>query len=196
MKNLFFFLFLTVLSAAVATAAGVTVTWDKNPDADYYQVYAAKPDTPGNFELISGQLTDNLFEITGLPKDTAHLISVKAFNAWGNSSDFSDAILVTDHTLVTINTNRTGKTLTWDSYPIKTGISGFSLTYSPKAAPVIISDVNATSFDLCTLQLDPDVPYSVTISAIGLSGTQVGPQSTPIVFTNHTPVKITGVKIQ
>jgi len=188
MKNLFFVLFLTVFSAVFATA-DMTVTWNKNPDADYYQVFSSKTG-------ISGQLTENLFVIKGLPKDTPHLISVKAFNCFGNSSDFSDEISVIDHTLVAINTSHTGKTLTWDSYPIKAGISGFSLAYSETAAPIIISDVNATSFDMCTLPLDPDVPYSVTISAIGLSGTQVGPQSTPVVFTNHTPVKITGVKIQ
>jgi len=34
MKNLFFVLFLTVLSA-VSAIADVTVTWDANPDAEY-----------------------------------------------------------------------------------------------------------------------------------------------------------------
>jgi len=197
MKNLLFVLFLTVLSA-VSAIADVTVTWDANPDAEYYRIYASQ--AAGAPAPISGNITATEYVITGLPKDTACLISVKAFNACGNSSDFSDALAVVDHTPVAVATTRTGSSLIWNAYPVPSGISGFRLTCTSPPDPVgithIIPDTSLTSFEMCSLKLAPDVPYSVTLSAIGLSGGQAGPPSEPVIYTNHTPIKITGVKVQ
>jgi len=197
MKNLFLVLFLTVLGA-VNAIADVTVTWNANPDAEYYRIYASQ--AAGAPALISGNITATEYIITGLPKDTACLISVKAFNACGNSSDFSDALAVVDHTPVTVATTRTGSSLIWNEYPVPSGISGFRmvLTTPNGGADItqVIPDTSTTSFDLCSLNLTPDVPYTVTLSAIGFSGDQAGPPSEPVTFTNHTPLKITGVKVK
>ena len=79
------------LLAVKANAMDVTLQWDTNEDAEYYVVYYGT--TSGNYTQNSTNITAPTVEytVTGLA-DTTWYFSVKAFNSFGNSSDFSDEI--------------------------------------------------------------------------------------------------------
>lgn len=65
--------------------------WDANPDADYYVVYFGA--TSHNYTQNSTKIPTETTEYT-LPilSEGTWYFSVKAFNEFGNSSDFSDEL--------------------------------------------------------------------------------------------------------
>ena len=69
--------------------ARVVLEWDANPDADYYVVYYGT--TPYNYTQTSPNIPAETtkYILPTLPEGTWYF-SVKAFNEFGNSSDFSD----------------------------------------------------------------------------------------------------------
>ncbi|GAB6094094.1 hypothetical protein JCM14469_03460 [Desulfatiferula olefinivorans] len=77
-------------------AADPALRWDANADADYYVVYwrTAGESVPGGQSdpIDAGTLSYPLWACDG---QTTWYYSVKAFNACGNSSDFSDEIQTT-----------------------------------------------------------------------------------------------------
>lgn len=84
--------FLVILTIVVKSyALDVTLTWDPNEDADYYVVYYGTE--PGNYTLKSDNIPVPTVEYTVMGLDPAiWYFSVKAFNQFGNSSDFSDEV--------------------------------------------------------------------------------------------------------
>jgi PKD repeat protein len=77
--------------ATMAFAMDVTLQWDTNADADYYVVYYGTES--GNYTQNSANIAAPAVNhtVTGLTETTWYF-SVKAFNSYGNSSDFSDEI--------------------------------------------------------------------------------------------------------
>ena len=80
-------------------AASVTLSWTKNIDADYYTVYWINLDETvetGSVDVLqpaTGLVVEHTLD--GLKVDTRYSFSVKAFNNFGNSSDYSEWILAT-----------------------------------------------------------------------------------------------------
>ena len=93
MKNTLLLFILVLLALAVAsTSFGASLQWDKNADADSYAVYIREK---GSAEWTEAEknITGSTWEIPVLAGDnTVYEFSVKAFNACGNSSDYSDAV--------------------------------------------------------------------------------------------------------
>ncbi|GAB6095473.1 hypothetical protein JCM14469_17250 [Desulfatiferula olefinivorans] len=74
-------------------AADAVLEWDENADADYYVVYwSTDPDhfTEENSMEIPSDLT--FVELKDAEDGRVYNYAVKAFNACGNSSDFSDTV--------------------------------------------------------------------------------------------------------
>lgn len=81
------------LPCASVFAESPVLTWDANGDADYYQVYM-RARGESEYTLVSGQIPAGTtsFRLMPAPGNEIHYFSVKAFNNYGNSSDFSDEI--------------------------------------------------------------------------------------------------------
>lgn len=103
MKNFFKLLFLILvimlmpILAANAAEKNVTLEWDENADADSYVVYWSR--TSGEFTDVAntlkiGKVTSATVTILDV-QDGDYYFAVKAFNSCGNSSDFSDEVLLT-----------------------------------------------------------------------------------------------------
>ncbi|MBU1170892.1 MAG: hypothetical protein KKD44_15135 [Proteobacteria bacterium] len=86
-------LFISTLAATGVWAAAPALQWDNNSDADYYVVYwrTTSESTPSEHSapIPAGTLS---FPLSASPDGKEYFYSVKAFNACGNSSDFSDEI--------------------------------------------------------------------------------------------------------
>jgi len=82
------------LIVAKPSAMDVTLQWDTNEDADYYVVYYGT--SSGNYTKTSQNIDAPTIQhtVTGLSQAIWYF-SVKAFNSFGNSSDFSDEIAYT-----------------------------------------------------------------------------------------------------
>lgn len=94
MKKVFLLFFTSLMFLSnLAYAEDAILEWDENTDADYYVVYwSTEPDSfseedsmeiPGDFTFVELEDTDEGQEF---------YFSVKAFNIYGNSSDFSDTV--------------------------------------------------------------------------------------------------------
>ena len=79
---------IALLFVAKATAMDVALQWDTNADADYYVVYYGT--SSGNYTQTSANVAapTTQYTVTGLAETTWYF-SVKAFNIFGNSSDYS-----------------------------------------------------------------------------------------------------------
>ena len=97
-KVILFLICISVFLTNVCFAADKTVSlqWDHNQDADYYIVYWGTE--PGTYTketpkiVIPTQTADIL--ITDVVEDQTYYFAVKAYNEYGNSSDFSQEVSV------------------------------------------------------------------------------------------------------
>jgi len=80
------------------TTAEVTLEWDRNPDADYYVVYFGPLHNYFTHNTVNipqpAEGTHVTYTVKDLSKCNDWYFSVKAFNVFGNSSDFSDETMV------------------------------------------------------------------------------------------------------
>ncbi len=90
------FLVILILICCFASdtfAKDVTLEWDLNYDADYYVVYWGN--SSGDYfeysENIDVQETE--YTVTDISESDTWYFTVKAFNSYGNSSDFSDEMI-------------------------------------------------------------------------------------------------------
>lgn len=74
-------------------AEAAKLTWDLNEDADYYRVYW-RPDSEDFSEENSLELPSDILslELQESTNGEIYYFKVKAFNSFGNSSDFSEVI--------------------------------------------------------------------------------------------------------
>ena len=71
--------------------ADVTLTWDQNDCADYYVVYSKPAGSSEEYTEIAKTVGDELTITFASPdKRQEYVYAVKAFNRFGNSSDFSE----------------------------------------------------------------------------------------------------------
>lgn len=109
------------VSVATSVSGSVTLQWDTNEDADYYVVYWGEntKNYTANSDNINSPTTS--YTVTGLDKKI-YYFAVKAFNACGNSSDFSDEITQNLSTVSTAfaTTTTTGTTPTTTTGDIQT----------------------------------------------------------------------------
>jgi|GEM_PF-4950910 len=117
----------TALMMTTKTSDSIGITWTAATDnvgVVGYRVYVNSESTPVNATLITG----TTYIISGLSPSSVYQITVKAFDAAGNSSTFSNSISVTTDSVVTVDltapTRPTGLTAT--------GItsSGFTLNWA------------------------------------------------------------------
>ena len=91
--NEHYYLIILLLLFPVVSFAGVVLQWDQNDDADYYIVYWG--DSPGDYsEGYSVEISDDVtqFSLSTPTGGKRYYYAVKAFNRYGNSSDFSDEV--------------------------------------------------------------------------------------------------------
>lgn len=74
-------------------AEAAKLTWDLNEDADYYRVYWS-PDSEDFSEENSLELPSDILslELQESTNGKTYYFKVKAFNSFGNSSDFSEVV--------------------------------------------------------------------------------------------------------
>ncbi|GAB6094588.1 hypothetical protein JCM14469_08400 [Desulfatiferula olefinivorans] len=81
-------------SPALCSAATVSLSWDRNSDADYYIVYwirsDSEPVSPAVDTLSASDAVTETGYVTGDLAAGRYYFAVKAFNSCGNSSDYSD----------------------------------------------------------------------------------------------------------
>ncbi len=79
--------------SSTCLAADPTLTWDANEDAEYYQVFM-RGESDQNYTAVSSQIPAGTtsFRLMPSPDGRYYYFSVKAFNACGNSSDFSEPV--------------------------------------------------------------------------------------------------------
>jgi len=92
MKRLLLCVIMLLIYSSVY-AATVTVAWDPNEDADYYEVYRKKSgETDDKYVSLANNITVTEVLLTISEDNQPYDYTVKAFNTCGNSSDFSNAI--------------------------------------------------------------------------------------------------------
>jgi hypothetical protein len=87
-------LMLVLFSFTAYAADSPRLEWDANDDADYYVVYWSKTPnafTEANSIDVPGDIT--YLELVASPGGEEYYYTVKAFNDYGNSSDFSEPVL-------------------------------------------------------------------------------------------------------
>ena len=85
-------LFLVLLFVFVATTAqALTLEWDPNPDADYYVVYWGEQSREYTGQSIKIEAPVTEYEVPSSAGRGLYF-SVKAFNNYGNSSEYSDEL--------------------------------------------------------------------------------------------------------
>lgn len=90
MKKMFVLtLYFIFALSSLATAEDVSLSWDLNSDADYYVVYFGT--ASGEYSQETEPITETTTTIEIFSAGT-WFFSVKAFNCYGNSSDFSDEV--------------------------------------------------------------------------------------------------------
>jgi len=88
MKKLLLITILLLVSTYVS-AMEVSLSWDVNPDADYYVVYWGEESL--NYTNNSENITGAQYTAENV-SDKQNFFAVKAFNECGNSSGFSDEV--------------------------------------------------------------------------------------------------------
>lgn len=89
-----FFIILLILFTIPSTLLAATLEWDANKDASVYQVYYKPSGSTLAWEPIGDPTQNTAFIIPLLPvQNKDYEFCVKAFNQYGNSSDFSDSIV-------------------------------------------------------------------------------------------------------
>lgn len=91
-KTLFLFLTLMIFLSNIAYADDAILEWDENNDADYYVVYWSTDSdfSEGDSMVIPGDMS--FLELEDSSDGQEYYYTVRAFNACGNTSDFSDSI--------------------------------------------------------------------------------------------------------
>ena len=90
-KLIIFILFLIMITRCTAKAD--TLSWDPNPDASSYSVFSkVDGEADSLFKLVSAGVTVTNLVIPPGEFNKTYVYVVKAYNACGNSSDFSDPV--------------------------------------------------------------------------------------------------------
>lgn len=112
-KSWFTVLLLIFCSFAAAYAADTPMLqWDANDDADYYVVYwSTDPHSFSDENSIEVPVDETFLELVPSPNNEEYYFTVKAFNEFGNSSDFSEPVL-SAHLPLSIYSGKTGKSST------------------------------------------------------------------------------------
>jgi fibronectin type 3 domain-containing protein len=89
--TLFFIIFFSLTFNAFS--AHIILTWDVDSDVESYSIYWGTESGVYTFNIEN--ITSNSYTLTGLNIGTTYYIAIKAFNRYGNSSDFSDEVVYT-----------------------------------------------------------------------------------------------------
>lgn len=178
-----------------------TLLWDKNDCADYYIVYTKLSDDPVWFEA-SNEIYNTFVNMKTLRykndlllEDVLYMFTVKAFNIYGNSSDFADPVSYTlpsnviENIVLTLNKN----ILTWTIKNPET-IAGYSLTLNDTGTVVTTYRYDISEINICRLGLLPGVQSVIYLEAIYQSGEIV--KSNDIVITTKLIDGIYGFHIE
>lgn len=188
-----------------------TLTWDPNPDAEYYVVYCSTVagdwnvvHTTTSATAVSLDLSTVTFKGGPLSPGVNYSFAVKAFNACGNSSDYSDSLAYLIPVPNTINTlGVTGTKLGWTYTNTVDPATSYRITYSTTttgAVPTIVTKtiiVNSSvlSYDLCSSTFLDNVQYTFTVSACNSSGVW-GAESNSVTYTRRSVSKPSNLKIR
>lgn len=163
------------------------LTWDTNPDADYYQVYKWFPnaDGTGYFYLLADSIAATNYTATGLSVNTPYQFSVRAVNHAGPGS-FCAAIALTLPLIAPQNLQCSpgdgAATVTWDAV---SGADYYNLyRWVPWNGTGYYSLVGTTSTLSCadtSRQLIINTPYQYVVCAGNIGG--LGPFSDPVSLT-------------
>lgn len=195
MRIIIFLLSMSLAFASLSIAK--TISWDQNPDADYYIVYT-KPlgSNDSEYTPASEQIRGLSYEFKGLNDGETFDVSVKAFNVCGNGSNFSDSIILTGYNAGSITFTGAGPIVTW-SYDSPELLSGYKINLISASDNVeyFINDGFAKSFNLCSVDgVLTNVEYNVTITPIAVDGTLGSPMEVPIII--KMPEKTQGLRIE
>ena len=94
MKHLIKIIIALMFFATSAQAKNVGLSWDCNQDADYYKISWGT--TPGVYDNTGDNITECSADvlIQDPVEDQVYYFVVKAYNIYGNSSDYSDEVSV------------------------------------------------------------------------------------------------------
>lgn len=139
---------------------------------DHYEIYL-------NGDLLEGHVTESGYKVQGLMPVTNYVFMVRAVNALGKYSDFSDTFQVTTHELKdteppTPPTNLTfagpagpnEALLTWNPGHDNVGINGYEVVYNDVStvAQAVYGEDGLVSFTLGDLV--PETEYTVKVRTI------------------------------
>jgi len=200
----FYLLFVAIVfgSTMAHSAPFTTLSWDPNADAEYYVVYGkvgTSDYTPVLTTTTNAQTTVDLstlmFQDALLKPGIPYTFTIKAFNSCGNSSDFSDAVLYTIPVPTTIANLALNKTsLNWTYTGTDVAVS-HRITYTSATGPKTITiPRGTTTYDLCSISFDVNVPYTLTVATLNDSGIW-GSESNSVTYTRRSLLKPSGVKI-
>jgi len=198
--NYLFILLMTMLMF-ISTVQAEYLVWDANPDADYYIIYCSDTNesdyqvvfTTESEKVNSVDFSTILFNGKPLELNKNYNFLIKAFNCYGNSSDFSDVLVYSIYkpgqVLISLDKNK----IYW-SFADANKLSGYQLSYSNGSTVLHIPlDKTVTSYNLCDLNLTELATYTFTIQPIGDSGVY-GDVSNAISYTRRLPSKVINLR--
>lgn len=202
--KIFKLLFILLLFLSFNNTWADYVAWDLNEDAEFYKVYIKTADdedfkeayTTESATQLQVDMKDILYNNEPLMENIEYFLSVKAFNACGNSSDFSDSITYLIYKPAIPVPTITKNKLTWTySDTIESNPGKFIIEIGMNGSSMFI-DVNGTdrSYDLSKLILPNNATYPITITACANSGV-CGEASSPVSYTRRSPSKVNNVRV-
>lgn len=201
MRKIVFGLLVFLLSSSYVLAD--TLVWDLNDCADYYIVYA-KTDADANWTEVYKTTSENEVEVNlndliykgeKLKTNTTYYFSVKAFNVYGNSSDYSDSVNYVIYKPLAPMLNIAKHAITW-TYEDNSELAGFEVTVSAGSTTPIVKKVDKTirGLDLVPLNLTNGMSYNITVKAYSTSGVY-GDSSNSVIYTRRSPSRIINLRI-
>ncbi|TYP79076.1 lytic polysaccharide monooxygenase [Paenibacillus methanolicus] len=184
------------LNATAVGATTATLTWGASTDnvaVSGYEVYAGANATP--IATVPGnQISVN---VTNLAAGTTHTLTVKAYDAAGNRSPASNAVMVTTDPLPVDSTPPTAPsglhvmgaagsnslTLMWSASSDASGIAEYRIY----AGSALIDTVSGGSYEKLVAGLTPNTSYTFTVRAYDPSNNESAASNAVTVTTAQGP---------
>lgn len=159
----------TDLASTAKTETTIDLTWEA-PEGDVvvtgYKLYV-------DGELKKDDITTTTYQMTGLKAGTMYSVQLEAYNAAGEASGKTQAVVIktSDNTIPTTPGNLAGVQtvstieLTWTASTDNVGVTGYNLYVNNEFVELLL---NETSYYL--RNLTPDTEYFVEVEAIDEAG--------------------------
>ncbi len=178
----------TGLAASNATTTGFTLSWAPSTDNAEVAGYEVRL----NGTSINGGVTEPQYSFTGLQPDVTYSLRVRAYDAAGNYSGWSDSLTIrlmvfdtelpsTPTGLVASNATLTAFTLSWVPSTDNVGVAGYEVRLNGTS---VNGTVAGLLFSFTGLQ--PNTTYSLEVRARDMAGNYSGWSEPLLMALNDT----------